>query len=416
MNMAVNQIKEIVQRDPPQGKRPWRPSQRVPIPPSPCLHGIGERLGEENSTFCDGEGAHSKSQDYRQGAESQEGEGSHTFARDPKGQHSEDSNGTAPSEKIAHVPTVTRKANDGLSLDGLNPSLHRPKYSQLRVGFSFVGTSGEVVEVTALIDTGAEISLVRPGILPESLFTKSSVPLKILGANDQRVGGGTLEIFGHLEASATGFSDREPIKIRFPTRLIQADISVDIILSYEWLSHFKISVRPWRHDLLVETDGLLACIPGLKITNRHTGGSARLQTRAPQETETGATQHAATVSVATSTAAMQNVSDPEQSERPQRVLDLFSGTGSVKKALQTRGWEVVSLDCDPASGADIIQDILTWDFASAFPPCYFDIITASPPCTEFSRALSTRKRQLEEAVKFVERTLRIIHYFQPRLW
>ena len=68
----------------------------------------------------------------------------------------------------------------------------------------------------------------RPGILPQLLFTKSSVPLKILGANDQRVGGDTVEIFGHLEASATGFSDREPIKIRFTTRLIQADISVDI--------------------------------------------------------------------------------------------------------------------------------------------------------------------------------------------
>jgi site-specific DNA-cytosine methylase len=88
----------------------------------------------------------------------------------------------------------------------------------------------------------------------------------------------------------------------------------------------------------------------------------------------------------------------------------------VNRVLQKHGFEIVSLDFDPASGADLIQDIMTWDFASAFPPGHFDIITASPPCTEFSRALSTRKRQLEEAVKVVERTLRIIHYFQPRLW
>lgn len=47
-----------------------------------------------------------------------------------------------------------------------------------------------------------------------------------------------------------------------------------------------------------------------------------------------------------------------------RVLELFSGTGSVGKVCREKGWEVISLDL---KGADINTDILDWDYASAYP-------------------------------------------------
>ena len=64
-----------------------------------------------------------------------------------------------------------------------------------------------------------------------------------------------------------------------------------------------------------------------------------------------------------------------------KVLELFSGTGSVGKVAKSLGYEVVSLDLQ---GADINIDILDWDYKSAYKPGDFDIVWSSPPCETFS--------------------------------
>ena len=67
-----------------------------------------------------------------------------------------------------------------------------------------------------------------------------------------------------------------------------------------------------------------------------------------------------------------------------KVLDLFSGSKSVYKAVDaklSRFFEVTSLD---VACADINTDILEWDYETEFEPGHFDVIWASPPCTTFS--------------------------------
>ena len=100
-----------------------------------------------------------------------------------------------------------------------------------------------------------------------------------------------------------------------------------------------------------------------------------------------------------------------------RILELFSGTGSIGNHFATQGWEVVSLDSDPRTEATIKHDILTWDH-TVYPPGHFDAIWASPCCTHYSCARRGAKtpRNLELADSLVLRSLEIINYFNPKAW
>ena len=95
-----------------------------------------------------------------------------------------------------------------------------------------------------------------------------------------------------------------------------------------------------------------------------------------------------------------------------RLLELFSGTKSVGKVAEALGYEVVSLDL---KDADINCDILNGDY-TVFEPRHFDVIWASPPCTEYSKAKTTGVRLIDKANEIVITTLRIIEYLKPKCW
>ena len=98
---------------------------------------------------------------------------------------------------------------------------------------------------------------------------------------------------------------------------------------------------------------------------------------------------------------------------PKKLLELFSGTGSVGDVAKELGYVVISLDRDME--ADIKTDIMDWNYKS-FEPKAFDVIWASPPCTEYSRCKTRAPRDIEGANLIVQRTLDILEYFEPKYW
>ena len=102
-----------------------------------------------------------------------------------------------------------------------------------------------------------------------------------------------------------------------------------------------------------------------------------------------------------------------------RVLELFKGSGSVGKYLETSRlakFDVVSLDIECKYDPTMCGDIMTWDYKKRFPSGHFDIIWASPPCTEYSIAKTRAPRDMDSADRIVLKTLEIIRYFRPRVW
>ena len=98
-----------------------------------------------------------------------------------------------------------------------------------------------------------------------------------------------------------------------------------------------------------------------------------------------------------------------------RLLELFCGTKSIGRAFEAAGWEVVSLDIVSKFEPTILCDIRSWDYA-LFPPGHFDMVWASPVCTEYSRALTMSPRRLEEGDALVLRALEIMEHFDPLMW
>ena len=95
-----------------------------------------------------------------------------------------------------------------------------------------------------------------------------------------------------------------------------------------------------------------------------------------------------------------------------RLLELFSGTDSVGKEFPG---EVVSLDIlgRPTHKTDILE----WDYTT-YPSGHFDMIWASPPCTEYStaRVKASTPRDFIGADQLVQQAIHIIEYVQPTFW
>jgi len=89
-----------------------------------------------------------------------------------------------------------------------------------------------------------------------------------------------------------------------------------------------------------------------------------------------------------------------------RLLELCSGTGSVGRAFAARGWDVVSVDCDPRANASICCDLLelTAERCCSYGPVHF--VWASPPCTFYSIARTTGPpADLDAADRLVQKCL-----------
>ena len=82
------------------------------------------------------------------------------------------------------------------------------------------------------MDTGAEVKLVRTGLIPPERFREAERPLKLIAANNQRLPGGSTETTQDLIFKATDLEIKCKIGVTAPTMIYEVEIEEDIIMFF----------------------------------------------------------------------------------------------------------------------------------------------------------------------------------------
>ena len=244
-------------------------------------------------------------------------------------------------------------------------------------------------QARALLDTGAEVSLIKKGLIPESAFRDATSPLRLIAANNLQVEGGEKEVELEIRFQGVDLQTRKKRSLHIHTVLVEAEIEEDVILSYRWMGEWDVRVGRRPHGVWISASAGQWWVAGIR-TRPQQRANARLP-RAPVHI------------------------NKVEAQKP-RAQDLFCGRKSAAKVLEEWGFEVTTLDNDPNRQPTIRTDILEWNCERQFPPGYFQLVVACPPCTEYSAALTKRVPDMETADKIVRRTLEVIRHLDPPTW
>src|SRR2546428_5538162 len=107
-----------------------------------------------------------------------------------------------------------------------------------------------------------------------------------------------------------------------------------------------------------------------------------------------------------------------------RLLDLFCGMGGWSIGFLREGFQCQGLDIvDVGYPYEFIQMDIRDCVKDAESPGFYDVIVASPPCTEFSilsRGLAAMGKrhppEPEKGMELVKVTYELIQHFKPRFW
>ena len=121
--------------------------------------------------------------------------------------------------------------------------------SRLIVGVALRLSDGTIRFISALVDTGAEVTLVRKGLLPDHYFRRSAVPRRFVGANQIVLEGGSHELACTMLFDGVDPDTGVGVQVEYHTVFYDAQIGVEAILSYEWLHKNNVDVQCRKHGL-----------------------------------------------------------------------------------------------------------------------------------------------------------------------
>ena len=138
-------------------------------------------------------------------------------------------------------------------------------HCRLSVATSLILRDGTRVPITPLVDTGSEVNLIRKGLL-DPAYTKVCGPeVHFCAVNKQSLGNYHRQFSCDIVLPGTVQDTGSHTELVCPIREFDAQIDVDMILSYEWLARKNAQVYPRRHGMAFEREGYSVWVPGIAV-------------------------------------------------------------------------------------------------------------------------------------------------------
>ena len=138
-----------------------------------------------------------------------------------------------------------------------------PKSLRLLVEVLVTFTDQSTTTLQALVDTGAEVSLINPKWVPAGLFFDSPKPIRLGVANSHLLLGGKRQTQLTLTFMGRDQDTGKRADLSFPLSAYDADVVSDLILSYGWLALCHALPDPRRHGVHFVGDNSTIWVEGM---------------------------------------------------------------------------------------------------------------------------------------------------------
>ena len=128
---------------------------------------------------------------------------------------------------------------------------NNPSHLTIRAGALF--KNSQFLSLNVLIDTGAKINIFWRGLVSPDWFRLAAVPVRFLTASGSVFEGGQYDVGCILKINGRTTDTKLPGCANFDTLFYEADIKIDAILSFKWLSTYNVDVRSLQHGIMVNS-------------------------------------------------------------------------------------------------------------------------------------------------------------------
>ena len=126
---------------------------------------------------------------------------------------------------------------------------------------------GHEFDLRFLVDTGAEVNVIKAGLIPDRLLTRLDRPWKLTAANQQRLSGGDKAARVVLRLDGTEVDTQRPFSLKVPTTFLVAELGkLDAIVSYDWITQNDFLINGRRHGMCHHGPrlGFMIFFPGVR--------------------------------------------------------------------------------------------------------------------------------------------------------